>query len=60
MQRFHDARHTHASLSIGWGADIVAVSRRLGHANSAITTLTVMQLAAETPRIWVSGSQRSW
>ena len=29
--------HTHASLLIGSGADIVAVSRRLGHANPAIT-----------------------
>jgi integrase len=38
--RIHDARHTHASLLIGSGADIVAVSRRLGHANPAIT-LTV-------------------
>ena len=35
--RIHDARHTHASLLIAAGADIVAVSRRLGHANPAIT-----------------------
>jgi integrase len=38
--RIHDARHTHASLLIGSGADIVAISRRLGHANPSIT-LTV-------------------
>jgi integrase len=38
--RIHDARHTHASLLIGSGADVVAVSRRLGHANPSIT-LTV-------------------
>jgi len=38
--RIHDARHTHASLLIGAGADIVAVSRRLGHSNPAITLST--------------------
>jgi integrase len=38
--RIHDARHTHASLLIGSGADIVAVSRRLGHANPSITLTT--------------------
>jgi hypothetical protein len=38
--RIHDARHTHASLLIGSGADIVAVSRRLGHGNPAITLST--------------------
>ena len=35
--RIHDARHTHASLLIAAGADVVAVSRRLGHSNPAIT-----------------------
>ena len=35
--RIHDARHMHASLLIGSGADVVAVSRRLGHANPSIT-----------------------
>ncbi len=38
--RIHDARHTHASLLIGSGADIVAVSRRLGHSNPSITLST--------------------
>lgn len=38
--RIHDARHTHASLLIGSGADIVDVSRRLGHANPSITLST--------------------
>ncbi|MEO7775031.1 MAG: site-specific integrase [Steroidobacteraceae bacterium] len=38
--RIHDARHRHASLLIAAGADVVAVSRRLGHANPSIT-LTV-------------------
>jgi integrase len=34
---FHSLRHSHASLLIAKGVDIVAVSRRLGHANAAIT-----------------------
>jgi len=38
--RIHDARHTHASLLIAAGADVVAVSRRLGHSNPAITLST--------------------
>jgi len=38
--RIHDARHTHASLLIGSGADVVSVSRRLGHADAAITLKT--------------------
>ena len=35
--RFHDLRHTFASLLIAQGADIVFVSRQMGHANPAIT-----------------------
>ena len=35
--RFHDLRHTHASALIAAGASIKAVSRRLGHADVAIT-----------------------
>ena len=31
--RFHDFRHTHASILISEGVDIVKVSDRLGHAN---------------------------
>ena len=38
--RIHDARHTHASLLIASGADVVAVSRRLGHADPSITLHT--------------------
>ena len=37
---FHAWRHTHASLLIGSGLDVVAVSRRLGHSTPA-TTLRV-------------------
>ena len=35
--RFHDFRHTHASILISEGVDIVKVSDRLGHANPKIT-----------------------
>lgn len=35
--RFHDLRHTFASLLIANGEDIVRVSRLLGHANPSIT-----------------------
>jgi integrase len=35
--RFHALRHTHASALIAAGLDVVAISRRLGHANPTIT-----------------------
>ena len=37
QQRFHDLRHTFASLLIANGEDIVRVSRLLGHVSPAIT-----------------------
>lgn len=35
--RFHDLRHTHATLSLTSGASIRAVSARLGHKNTSMT-----------------------
>ncbi|MBY0098683.1 MULTISPECIES: tyrosine-type recombinase/integrase [Bacillaceae] len=35
--RFHDIRHTHASILIAEGVDIVKVASRLGHTNPKIT-----------------------
>jgi len=35
--RFHDLRHTYASLMIRNGEDIVRVSRLMGHANASFT-----------------------
>src|SRR6266536_2036055 len=35
--RFHDLRHTAASLAISTGANILAVSKMLGHADASIT-----------------------
>jgi integrase len=34
---FHSLRHTHASMLINAGADILTISRRLGHSKAAIT-----------------------
>jgi integrase len=35
--RFHDLRHTHATLLLQAGVAVAAVSARLGHANAAVT-----------------------
>ncbi|MFB6465402.1 tyrosine-type recombinase/integrase [Cytobacillus sp. Hz8] len=35
--RFHDLRHTHASLLLNSGVDPVKVAARLGHANPRVT-----------------------
>lgn len=38
--RFHDLRHTHATLLIGAGVPVKVVSERLGHANPGFTVAT--------------------
>ncbi|WP_082306833.1 tyrosine-type recombinase/integrase [Bacillus sp. FJAT-27245] len=35
--RFHDMRHTHASILISSGVDIVKIANRLGHSNPRTT-----------------------
>ncbi|MFS3929480.1 tyrosine-type recombinase/integrase [Priestia flexa] len=42
--RFHDLRHTHASILLSEGVDVVRVSARLGHANPKITLETYAHL----------------
>ncbi|MEH7307947.1 site-specific integrase [Neobacillus drentensis] len=42
--RFHDIRHTHASILINEGVDIVKISARLGHSNPRITLETYAHL----------------
>lgn len=42
--RWHDLRHTHASLMAASGADIGAISARLGHSSIAITQATYRHL----------------
>lgn len=34
---FHSTRHTHASILIAAGVDVVTISRRLGHSSPAVT-----------------------
>ena len=34
---FHSLRHSHVSALIAAGLDVVAVSRRIGHASPAVT-----------------------
>jgi integrase len=34
---FHGLRHTHASMLIDRGVDVVTISKRLGHSSPAIT-----------------------
>ncbi len=36
--RIHDQRHTHVTLAIAAGANVGAVSKRVGHARTSITT----------------------
>jgi integrase len=42
--RFHDVRHTHASLLVAAGVPIKVVSERLGHAHPAFTMHTYQHL----------------
>ena len=46
--RIHDLRHSHASLLLNNGVNIVAVSKRLGHATVSQTLETYTHLMQET------------
>ena len=46
--RIHDLRHSHASILISSGANIVAVSKRLGHANINMTLNTYAHLMKDS------------
>jgi integrase len=48
--RFHDLRHTAASLSIRCGDSAKVVAERLGHANIAFTLNTYVHVFAEQRR----------
>ena len=37
VRQFHSLRHTHATMLISAGVDILTISRRLGHSKAAIT-----------------------
>ena len=49
--RFHDLRHSAASIMIAAGADIAFVARQLGHASPAITLSTYAHLLDEASNI---------
>jgi len=53
--RFHDLRHTHATLLLEAGVDVTVVSRRLGHANVKITTDRYTHV---TPRLQQDAAER--
>ncbi|PSJ64483.1 site-specific integrase [Mesorhizobium ephedrae] len=46
--RFHDLRHTHASALIASKLDVVAISRRLGHASPVVTLSIYAHLFKQT------------
>lgn len=46
--RVHDLRHSHVSLLLNNGANIVAVSRKLGHSDVQVTLRTYAHLLPET------------
>ena len=46
--RLHDLRHSHATNLINKGANLVAVSKRLGHANIQMTIQTYTNVLKET------------
>lgn len=45
--RFHDIRHTHATLLLAQGIDIKTISERLGHSNISITMNTYTDVLKE-------------
>ena len=53
--RFHDLRHTHASLLVAAGIPIKVVSERLGHAHPSFTIHTYQHLL---PRMSAEAAQR--
>ena len=62
--RFHDVRHTDATLLLESGADISVVSKRLGHANVGFTakvyahvTNNLSQATADRFSAYLSASQ---
>jgi integrase len=58
--RVHDFRHSHATLLINRGANIVAVSKRLGHANVQQTLKTYTHLLKENEDLALSILNIAW
>ena len=47
---FHALRHSHVSALIAAGLDVVTISRRIGHANPAVTLATYAHVFAEATK----------
>jgi integrase len=47
---FHALRHSHVSALIAAGLDVVTISRRIGHANPAVTLATYAHVFAEADK----------
>ena len=45
--RFHSLRHTHASILLSQGIQVLTVSKRLGHSNPTITMQTYAHVIKE-------------
>ncbi|MGB7701875.1 MAG: tyrosine-type recombinase/integrase, partial [Pseudolabrys sp.] len=48
---FHALRHTHASMLLGAGVDVLTVSRRLGHGKASVTLDTYGHLIEARTRL---------
>lgn len=48
--RFHDLRHTHATLGLGAGEDVRVMQERLGHSSAAITMDVYQHVTPEMDR----------
>ena len=46
--KFHSLRHSHASVLIANGVDMVTIAKRLGHTNAAITLSTYGHMVEKT------------
>ena len=56
---FHALRHTHASMLISEGIDIVQISKRLGHASPTITLNTYSHLFKKSDKDVVSAIEKA-
>jgi integrase len=58
--RFHDLRHTHASILLARGESIKAVSRRLGHSDVAMTLRVYAHLLPDADGTLAETAQRAF
>lgn len=49
--RFHDLRHTFATMAIGSGVDVKTVSAILGHSNAAMTPNVYADALADSKKV---------